>query len=188
MAIVKATEIAGAPSVLAVEQLNRRERKVLEVAEQYAPTTASDWDVTPSEIGDALDEVASRINTAEDTIAAYEVLEAVVSVADFSATGITAAGELDTGIELPDNAVVVEVFINSTADSTSSGGTIQLLVGTGGTAISSALAADGTDNVEISSTGLGTKTTAATNLFLTAATEDTDAGAYKAVVRYFVGL
>lgn len=65
MAIVKADEINNAP-LYPTSRLNRRERKVLEVAEQFSLTTAGDWVSSPATISAALDELAERAKDLED--------------------------------------------------------------------------------------------------------------------------
>jgi len=101
---------------------------------------------------------------------------------------ITAGNEFSSGVSLPDNAIVTRVTEYMAADTASSGGTVQLLVGTGGTAITAANTADGTPETVISSTGLGTMTTAATELFVAVASEDLDDGDLMYFVEYVVAI
>jgi len=86
---------------------------------------------------------------------------------DYSTDGeIAQNGEFATGVYLPDNAIVLDVLEDMMADSTGDTATCQLLVGSGGTAITATNVCDGTDEVVISSTGIGTKTTAKTQLYI----------------------
>ena len=101
---------------------------------------------------------------------------------------VSAGNEFSTGVTLPDNAIVLRVVEDMMADSTNNGGTVQLLVGTSGTAISAANTADGTPEVVVSSTGLGTKTSAATELFVAVASEDLDDGDLMYFVEYVVSV
>jgi len=65
MAISKSTEITGAGTWPA-RRHNQRERKLLETAESYSPTTSGDWPVQPTDQDDALDKLASRAKDLED--------------------------------------------------------------------------------------------------------------------------
>jgi hypothetical protein len=58
MTITKATEILNAPDYPS-RRLRDRERKVVEVAEQYAPGVTADWATTPTTISNALDQLAA---------------------------------------------------------------------------------------------------------------------------------
>lgn len=76
MAITKATEIAGAPDYPS-RRLRDRERKVVQVAEQFSASTASDWDTEPTTIGGAIDALAAgSVASAEvsGTISSAEIL------------------------------------------------------------------------------------------------------------------
>lgn len=76
MAITKATEITNAPEY-PTRRLRDRERKVVEVSEQFAASTPSDWSVEPTTIGGALDALADgAVATAEasGTITTAEIL------------------------------------------------------------------------------------------------------------------
>lgn len=76
MTISKKAEIANA-SRYPSRRLNQRERKVVEVSEQYEASTPSDWSSNPATIGEALDSLASgAVASAEvsGSISSSEVL------------------------------------------------------------------------------------------------------------------
>lgn len=182
MAISKATELARAGNYPAFH-LNKREDKVLQVAEQYAPASASNWGASPpSSISSALDTLASSGAPSQ-----YGMVTTSV-VWDFSVNG-GAIGSIPLTISLPNHAVIVEVIRDELTACTSSGsnGTIQLNVPTDGSLEQTALTADGGAVTLASSGGTAVpkKTTAARTLQVTIATSALTAGKIRYFVRYF---
>lgn len=180
--IVKATEIARAYNY-PQNHLNKREQKVLQVSEQYAATTASDWGTTaPTTITGALDLVAAAGAGATYGMATASALY------DFSVNG-GAVGTITLGVTLPDNAVVVEVIREEliAATSTGSTGTIILNLPTDGNLEQTALTADG-GAITVASTGgsaVPKKLTAARVIQVTIATNPILAGKIRYFVRYY---
>ena len=76
MAISKSTEASAAGNWPA-RRHNQRERKVIETVESFTPTTAGDWDTSPTTQDAALNELGSRVSDIED-----EILSATVSVSN----------------------------------------------------------------------------------------------------------
>jgi hypothetical protein len=102
---------------------------------------------------------------------------------------ITASSEFATGVTLPNNAIVIDVIEDMMADSVDNTGTVQLLVGTGGTGITAANTADGTPEVVFSGTGLGTKLAGATQLFIAeGGAKDINSGSLRYFVKYVVSI
>jgi hypothetical protein len=96
MAIVKATEIARAPAY-PNNRLNARERKVVEVADQFAPADASAWgDTAPSTVTAALNEVAGA-NILKTVKVVAEVVEDVLEISAHS---------------IPANAVIKQITLD----------------------------------------------------------------------------
>lgn len=181
MAIVKTTEIAGAGNYPA-NRLNQRERKVLEVGNQYAPAVEANWATAPDNIDDALDSLAA-VNVGGK-------LKTVSVTYDFSVNG-GAISAIPLTVTLPDNAIVVEVIRDELTACTSSGstGTIILGVPTDGALEQTALTADGGSPALASSggTALPKKLTAARTLQVTIATAALTAGKIEYFVRYYQG-
>lgn len=177
--IVKATEIAGAYNYPS-NKLNQRERKVLEVSDQYAPATAANWSPAPATIEAALDQLAANNSGG--------VLKAVSVTYDFSVNG-GAVGAIPLGVSLPNKAVVVEVIRDEVTAATSTGstGTIQLTLPTDGALEQTALTADGGSPSLASSGGSAVpkKTTASRQLQVTIATNPVTAGKIVYFVRYY---
>ncbi len=179
MAIVKAEQIAQAGNYPAY-QLNKREQKVLEVADQFAPADSTAWGAAaPDSITDALDQLASSGQ-----------MKTISATYDFSIQGGTTGVKL-LGVNLPDNAIVVEVIRDelTAATSTSSTGTILLGVATDGALEQTALTADGGAVTVASSGGTAVpkKLTAARELQVTIATNNVLAGKIQYFVRYMQG-
>lgn len=96
MAIVKATEIARAP-LYPTQRLNARERKVVEVADQFVPADSSAWgDSAPSSVTEAL-----------NSIAGSNVMKTIKVVAE-----VVSGSLVVTSPEIPDNAVIKEIVID----------------------------------------------------------------------------
>lgn len=181
--IVKATELAGAGSYPA-NRLNQRERKVLQTAEEYAAASAANWGGTaPTTITSALDALASSGAGSTHGQATAS------AVYDFSVLGGT-VGTISLGVNLPSKAVVTEVIRDElvACTSTSSTGTIKLVVPTDGSLEQTALTADG-GSVTLASTGgsaVPVKTTAIRALSVTIATNAVLAGKIRYFVRYYI--
>lgn len=181
--IVKATELAGAGNYPA-NRLNKRERKVLETAEEYAPAVAGNWGATPpTTLTGALNSLAAT------GVAAANGMSVATAVYDFATLG-GAVSTISLGVALPNKAVVVEVIRDeiTACTSTSSTGTIQLVLPTDGALEQTALTADG-GSVTLASSGgssVPKKTTAARNLSVTIATNAVLAGKIRYFVRYYV--
>lgn len=179
--IVKATEIAAAYNY-PENHLGKREQKVLQVAEQYAPTTPANWGSTPPDtITEALDLVASAGAGSQYGMAT------ATAVYDFSVNG-GGTGTIDLGVAIPDNAIIVETIRDElvACTSTSSTGTIILNVATDGNLEQTALTCDG-GAVTLASSGgsaVPKKTTAARTLRVTIATNNILAGKIRYFVRY----
>lgn len=179
--IVKATEISLAYDY-PQNHLNKREQKVLEISEQYAAATPSNWGSSaPDTISDALDLVASAGAGATFGMATASALY------DFSVNG-GAVSTIDLGVSIPDNAIIVEVIRDELVAATSTGstGTIQLNVATDGNLEQTALTADG-GAVTVASSGgsaVPKKLTAARSLRVTIATNAVLAGKIRYFVRY----
>lgn len=177
--INKAAEIAGAGNYPS-NRLNQRERKVVEVSNQYEPADSTSWGSSaPATIDEALDQLASGGQ-----------LKSVSAVYDFSIDG-GATGSINLGVTLPDNAIVVEVIRDELTSCTSagSGGTIILNVPTDGNLEQTALTADGGAASLVSSGGTSVpkKLTASRELRVTIAVENLTAGKIEYFVRYFQG-
>ncbi len=68
MAIVKATEINGAGNYPST-RLRQKERKILEIAEQYSVGDSADWATTdPTTITEALDRLAAAVKDSSTSI------------------------------------------------------------------------------------------------------------------------
>lgn len=147
----KATELAGAgryPS----REFGQRERKLLQTAESFAPADAGDWDTPPTAQDGALDELASRMSTAEGNIPAAassavgagKTPQLAVAEWSFATHGGTVGNKL-LGVSLPDNSMVISCAIEilTAPDSATDTGTVRLSVPTDGF-LSANIAADGT--------------------------------------------
>lgn len=181
--ISKAVELAGAGNYPA-NRLNQRERKVLQVAEEYQPTTPSNWGSTPpSTQAAALDALAASGSGSPHAMASAS------AVYDFSVNG-GAIGTIDLGVSLPAHAIVTEVIRDELVACTSTGstGTIKLVVPTDGSLEQTALTADGGSPSLASSGGSAVplKTTAARELSATIATNPITAGRIRYFVRYYI--
>jgi hypothetical protein len=181
MSIVKATELAGAGDYPA-NRLNQRERKVLQVAEQYAPAASSDWATAPDSIGDALDALAASNSGGK--------LKTASVVYDFSVNGGT-AGNINLALTLPDNAIIAEVIRDELTACTSAGSTatITLNVPTDGNLEQTGLTADGGSPSLASSGGTSVpkKLTASRVARVTIANENVTAGKIEYFIRYYQG-
>lgn len=177
--IVKAQQIAEAYNYPS-NTLNKREQKVLEVSDQYAPSVPANWSPAPATIDAALNQLAANN--------AGGVLKAVAVTYDFSVNG-GAVGSIPLGVSLPSKAVVVEVIRDEVTACTSTGstGTIILNVPTDGNLEQTALTADGGSPTLASSGGSAVpkKTTAARQLQVTIATNAVLAGKIVYLVRYY---
>lgn len=179
--IVKATEIAGAydyPS----NRLNQRERKVLEVAEEYAPADSDAWGSSvPSTLSGALDSLAASVNPTEFGMVTTSV------VWDFSVNG-GAISTIPLDGSLPDNAVIVEVVrdVLVAPDSADDLGTIQLNVPTNGN-LDSAITANGAATSLAIFDTTPTKLTAARVPQVTIATSAITVGKVRWYIRYYRG-
>lgn len=183
MSIVKATELAGAGSYPA-NRLNKRERKVLQTAEQYDPTTDANWSTVPTTVSGALDTLAASGASSQ-----YGMATATV-VYDFATSG-GAVSSINLGVTLPDNAIITEVIRDeiTAATSAGNGATIILNVPTDGNLEQTAITADGSTPTLASSGGSAVpkKLTAARELRVTIATEAVTAGKIRYHVRYYKG-
>jgi hypothetical protein len=180
--INKSTEIAGAWNY-PENRLNQRERKVLEVGNQYDAASAADWGGT----------APASLDAALDTLAASNSGGALKSLSvtyDFSVNG-GAISSINLGATLPDNAIVVEVIRDELTACTSGGsnGTIILSLPTDGNLEQTALTADGGSPSLASSggTALPKKTTAARAIQATIATSALTAGKIQYFIRYYQG-
>lgn len=180
MAIVKATEIAGAGDYPA-NRLNQRERKVLETAEQYDPAVDGNWASVPTTLSGALDALA-----AAGPAQTYGMVTTSV-VWDFSVHGGAISSINLTG-SLPDNAVIVEVVrdVLTAPDSADDLGTIQLNVPTDGN-LDSAITADGAATSLATFDTTPTKLTAARTPRVTIATTALTVGKIRWYIRYYKG-
>ena len=111
--VVDNNNIAGAQAV--------KDYVVARVAEKdeaneiaYAPTTAADYDVVPSEVASALDELASRTNTTEDTLADH--LNGNPSKHNANQINNTASGNL-TSTNVQNSLVELQLDIDTRASS-----------------------------------------------------------------------
>jgi len=119
-------------------------------------------------------------------------LEDIFQVAQVYLEGAYATGNHRLGVVIPDNAIIVNVIedvidLTGTTDDT---GTIELTLGDGGTSITAANAmptAGITESVK-SATGLGTKTTAGTELYVTITTRAMASGRVRYFVEYVLGI
>ena len=165
-------------------RLNQRERKALQTAEEYSPLTPGNWGSTPPiTLSAALDALAASVSPS-----AFGQIT-VSAVYDFSVNG-GAVGTIDLGVQLPANAVIVEVNRDElvTCTSTGSTGTIELKLATDGNIEQTALAADGTNHGVANSggTSLPKKTTVAEDLQVTIAVSAVTAGRVRYFVRYYI--
>jgi hypothetical protein len=107
-------------------------------------------------------------------------------------TGANGTGEVALGVTIPDNAIILNVYEDADAltGTTDDTGTIELLLGTSGTAISAANAmpAAGVTEVVKSSTGLLTKLTASKELTAKITTRAMASGTVKYFVEYVTGV
>lgn len=175
----KKTEISGA-SAYPSNRLGQRERKVLQVSDQYEPINPDNWAVQPEDMDDAIDMLAEAV----------KVVKAVAVVYDFSIQGGT-VGDLPLGVTLPDNAIIVEVLRDETTSATSGGAlaTIQLSVPTDGALEQTGLVANGGAPSLANSGGsaLPKKLTAERELQVTIAVEAVTAGKVHYYIRYYIG-
>lgn len=115
----KSTEINRSPAYPARKH-NRRERKLLQTAAGYTPTTTGDWAVAPAYVDDALDQIAAQTPK-------------TVQVTWNFATNGGAIGTIPLGVTLPNNAIITSVVTDVTTATTGTAtGTIQLNVPTDG--------------------------------------------------------
>lgn len=177
MAISKSNELANVGKYPS-SRLNERERKVLETAESFSPSSPSDWETAPSTQDEALDALAAA-GSANMAVATVEW--------DFSVDG-GAVSDIPLGVTLPDNAVIVEVIRDEVTAATSgtSSGTIILSTPTDGALEQTALTANGGSPSVASSGGSAVpkKLTGARQLQVTIAVEAITAGKIKYFVRY----
>lgn len=175
----KKTEISGA-SAYPSNRLGQRERKVLQVSDQYEPINPDNWTTQPEDMDDAIDMLAEAV----------KVVKGLTVVYDFSIQGGT-IGNLPLGVSLPDNAIIVEVVRDETTSATSAGGTgtILLSVPTEGALEQSPLTANGGAPSVANSGGsaLPVKLAAVRELQVTIATEAVTAGKVHYFIRYYVG-
>lgn len=181
MAIVKSTEIAAAGNYPAF-RTNQRERKVLQVSNQYVPTTSTDWGSSvPATHDAALDALAAAGGGSPNGMATATV------VYDFAVNG-GVVGAIPLSVTLPSKAIIVEVIRDelTACTSTSSTGTIILGTPTDGALEQTALTADG-GAVTVASSGgsaVPKKLTAARVLQVTVATNAILAGKIRYFIRY----
>jgi hypothetical protein len=174
MAISKADQLAQAGQYPSKE-LNKREQKVLQVAESFSPAVPGDWETAPTTQDEALDALAA----AGSSIMAVSTVEW-----DFSVDG-GAVGNINLGVTIPDNALLVEVVrdVLTAPTSGTSTGTIQLNVPTDG-AVDASLTADGAAASAATFDTTPLKLSAARELRVTIGTEAITAGKIKWFVRY----
>lgn len=176
MAINKQSEISGAGQYPA-NRLNQRERKVLEVSNQFDPSTPSDWESAPATIDEALDSLAATNSGG--------ALKSTTATYDFSVQG-GAIGSHSLAVSLPDNAIIVETIIDVLTPVVGSG-TVQLTVPTDG-----ALQANDIDSGDSAgplddSLAAPKKLTAARTMQATIAGAIVTAGKIQYFVRYYQG-
>lgn len=179
MAIVKATELAGAGDYPAF-RLNQRERKCLQVGEQYDAALDASWGSSvPTTLSTALDSLAAAVNPTAFGMVSASVLY------DFSVNGGT-IGQHNLALTLPDNAVVVEVVrdVLVAPDSSDDLGTIQLNVPTDGN-LDTSMTADGAATSLATYDTTPTKTTAARTVRVTIATTALSTGKVRWFIRYY---
>lgn len=165
------------------KDLNKRECKLLEVAESYSPAVSSNFSPAVTTMSAALDQLAANN--------AGGIERSLAVVYDFSVNG-GAVGTIPLSASLPNKAVVTEVIRDEVTALTSTGstGTIILNVPTDGNLEQTALTADGGSPSLASSGGsaLPKKTTAARTLQVTIATNPVLAGKINYIIRYFVSI
>lgn len=177
--IVKATEIAQAYHY-PQNHLNKREQKVLEISDQYAPAVPANWSSpVPATIDAALDQLALAGPAAQ-----YGMATASVEW-DFSVNG-GAVSSIPLGITLPDNAIIQETIADILVAVTGAG-TVQLSVPVDG-----ALQTGTTDSADAIapqdvSLAAPKKLTAARIIQVTIAGAVVTAGKVRYYVRYFKG-
>lgn len=179
--INKALELSGAGNYPS-NRLNQRERKVLQVADSYAPASPSDWSSPPATMEQALDALAAANSGG--------VMRSLSVTYDFSING-GAVGVIPLSVSLPNKAIVTEVIRDEVTAATSTGstGTILLGVPTDGALEQTALTADGGSPSLASSGGTAVpkKMTAARVLQVTIATNPVTAGKITYYIKYFQG-
>ena len=110
-----------------------------------------------------------------------------VAIYDFSVDG--SGTSIDLGVQIPDNAVIIEVLEDITTDFNSTSGTTTVELVCDSTSISAQVTADGSNVAAVdSSTGLPHKMSAASNLSITASVDDITAGVARYFVRYIEGI
>lgn len=180
--IVKATEIANAGDYPA-KRLNQRERKVLEVADSYLPADSADWGASaPTSQDAALDALVAANPISSTQVATRRTVGAVY---DFSVNG-GATGDIDLGVTIPDNAIIVEVVsdILTALDSADDTVTLTLNLPTDG-AISAAHTPSSSGVILLVDT-TPVKATAARQLTATIATQAATAGKIQFLVTYVI--
>lgn len=184
MAIVKSTEKNNAYDYPQYK-LNMRERKVLQVADQYVPASSSNWGSTaPSAQDTALDQLAAT------GVAQAQGLRIATVVYDFAVNG-GAVSTIPLSLTLPAKAIIVDIIREevTAATSTSSTGTIILNVATEGNLEQTALTCNG-GTATVASTG-GTaapvKLAAARVVNAVIATNAILAGKIRWYIRYYQG-
>jgi hypothetical protein len=178
MAIVKQTEIAGAGKY-PNNKLNQRERKVVEVTNQYAPGTSGDWATVPATIDAALNSLSSSGVASTNGPATASV------VWDFAVNG-GAVSSIPLSVTLPDNAIIVEVIADVITQITGSG-TVQLTTPTDGAIQAGTLATADTAIPKTVSPAAPKKLTAARVVQVTIATAVVTAGRIRFHIRYLKG-
>lgn len=181
MAIVKATELANAGNYPS-NRLSQGDRKVLEVAEQLSSPNANLGAIVTQDA--AINALAATVGPVGGAVGERKTVRARYSFADDGG----AVSTIGLGVTLPDNAIVLSIVedIITAPTSTSSTGTMQLVLPTDG-ALSAALTADGTvPNTALNLT-TPVKATAARELSVTVATNAVLSGIVDYYVTYIQG-
>lgn len=177
--IVKSAEIAAVGNY-PENRLNSRERKVLEVSNQFVPADDSDWGATPpATIDDALDALAAAGP-------ASQYGEAVASdVYDFSVNG-GAVGDISLSVSLPAKAIVTEVVMDVLTPVVGSGN-VKLTVATEGALQSGSADSSDSAGPQLANPAAPIKLAAARTLRATIASAVLTAGKVRWHVRYYRG-
>jgi hypothetical protein len=176
MSIVKATELAGAGDYPS-RRLNKRGRKIVQTSEQYAPANSSDWSVAPTTLSGALDTLAASNSGGK--------LKSVSAVYDFSVDG-GAVSDIDLGVTLPDNAIIVEC-ITDVLTPVAGSGTVQLTTATDGALMTGTIDSSDTAGPQNTTLSSPKKLTAARALRASIASNTVSAGKIEFFVRYYQG-
>jgi hypothetical protein len=118
--------------------------------------------------------------------------ESLIQIETVIVDGAHATGEYNSHLTIPANAIIVGVVedVSALVGTTDNTGTMTLLLGSAGTAITAdnAMPTAGVTEVNISSTNIPTKLTLAKDLVVSIGTRAMTSGRVKYLVQYVMGL